>query len=173
MTRNVPHSPTRPNAQSKYRNKRSNDGFVRYELQVKKETKALFEAMATAAADEIAQPWDKRRRLAAARAQLLDELLGGISHEFYTLKDQIRAMRDEIDALTPSLEGCDGKNVAIPTVIHELPNDPKLLKQLLANSYHQQLNLKREKQKFEQAADRYHALFEATNQENERLKGSA
>ncbi len=170
MKRKVPHSPARPNAQSKYRNRRSNDGFVRYELQVKKETKDLFEAMASAAADEIAEPWDKRRRLAAARAQLLDELLEGISHEFYTLKDQIRAMKDEIDALTPSFETSDGRNVAMPMVIHELPDDPKKLKQLLANCYHQQEKIKIKLKENQRVTDQYQALYEASSAENDRLR---
>ena len=164
MKGNVPQHPTPPNAQHKYRDKQTREGLVRYELQVHQDTKARFEAIVATIADELEQPYDRRRRLALARAKLLDDLVGGISHEFYTLKEQITVLKGEITALSPTFMANAGNNVSIPSIVQALPNEPQQLKQLLANSYHQQQSLQLQLKEIKRVTNQYKALYEAASQ---------
>lgn len=64
----------KPNWQEKYRSKQAQKGFVRYELQVPTEAKERFEELVSEVAEEYVEPYDKRQRLAKARAQVFEEL---------------------------------------------------------------------------------------------------
>ena len=74
---------TQPDKQKKYRKAQHNKGLVRFELQVSREAKDRFETLVGAAANEFEKPWDKRRRMAKARAQIFDEITDGICHDFF------------------------------------------------------------------------------------------
>ncbi len=52
----------RPNRQKKYRKTQSNNGLVRFELQISAKAKAHFDRLVEAVANEYAEPFDPRRR---------------------------------------------------------------------------------------------------------------
>lgn len=74
--------------QKKYRRTRRSKGITRFELQVNAESKTRFEKLVESAADEFQKPWDKRQRMAQARAQIFDEITDGICHDFFALQNR-------------------------------------------------------------------------------------
>lgn len=155
----------------KYRKSQRNKGVTRFELQVSNAAKARFDALVTEAANEYTTPWDPRQRLAKARAQVFDEITQGVTHEFFTLKDQIEALKAEIKALSPQFfKTSKADKTPLPEAINALPNDPKQLKALLAKTYQEAQHAKRETIKYQRAAKQYEALYQAAYNYNEELK---
>ena len=156
--------------QTKYRHSQTEKGLVRFELQVSSDTKAKFDELVAVAADEIALPDYTRQRIAKARAQVFDEITGGINHEFFVLKDKLKALQDEITALSPDLTKTPvSENTPIPQAVSALPDDPKRLKQLLAYYYQQALNANRLAKSYKEDSDRYLDLYEVATNYNDQL----
>jgi len=158
-------------AQKKYRQTQQNKGLVRYELQISAEAKARFETLATSAAEEIAAPWDPRRRLAKARAQVFEEITQGVTHEFFALKDQITALQTEIKALSPQFfKQKTSHKTPLPEAIRALPDDPKRLKAHLAQFYQDMQIAQREALKYKRLSAQFEALYDVASKQNEALK---
>ena len=160
-----------PNHQKDYRKKQANKGLVRYELQIPYEVKAKIERLVAEISDEYDKPYAKRRRLALARAQLFTELTADTQHEFTQLKAQIAALRDEIAAIAPSFFiKKDSQEVPLPNAIAQLPDDPHDLKQLIAKFYHQYTAADKAMKDYKAQAEQYFKLYNALNDENDRLR---
>jgi len=158
-------------AQKKYRQTQRHKGLVRYELQISEDAKVRFETLATCAAEEIASPWDPRRRLAKARAQVFDEITQGISHEFFALKDQIAALKAEIQVLSPQFfKHKTGHKTPLPEAIRALPNDPKMLKAHLAQFYQDSIQAKRDALKYKRLSEQFQELYEVSSNYNDELQ---
>ena len=143
-----------PQPQKKYRQSQANKGLVRFELQVHARAKARFEEMLKAAADEIALPWDPRRRLAKA------------------LKDQIQSLKEEIKALSPSFFKTNPSDqTPLPEAIRVLPDNPQQLKALLAKTYREGQHAKLAAKEYKRRAGQYEALYEVATHYNDELRG--
>ncbi len=161
----------RPQTQRNYRQSQGNKGLVRFELQVNTESKARFEAMVEAAAEEFSAPWDLRQRKAKARAQIFDEITQGTTHEFFELKDQIGALKEEITALSPSFFTSDTtEQIPLPEAIAALPDDPKHLKAVLAKTHRQAQGFKQAAHEHKRQAQQFQALYDTVNKYNDELK---
>ena len=161
----------RPSHQKTYRHAQSKKGLVRYELQVSAKSKERFEAAVTAAAEEFEKPWDLRQRKAKARALIFDEITQGVVHDFFTLSEQITALKTEISALTPDFFKSDTTTVpALPEAIKSLPDDPKELKTLLAKYYSESQRAKQKASRFEQLAKQFEKLYDASSDYCDELK---
>ncbi len=158
--------------QKKYRKRQSNKGFTRYELQVHESAKVRFEQLVEAAAEEFVEPEGLRQRMAKARAQMFDEITKGVCHEFFTLKDQIKALQEEITALSPSFffESDQVKKTPVPTAVAALPNDPEALKAVVANLYRKLQSSLQTAKEYERRAKQYLELYEASSGQLERLR---
>lgn len=158
--------------QKKYRKRQSSKGLIRYELQVNETSKVRFEQLVETAAEEFVEPEGLRQRMAKARAQVFDEITKGVCHEFFTLKDQIKALREEITALSPSFffESNQVKKTPLPTAVAALPDDPIALKALVANLHRQLQSSLQTAKEHERRAKQYLELYEASSGELERLQ---
>ena len=157
--------------QKKYRNAQSKKGLVRYELQIKSESKTIIEDLVRDAADEYIEPYSERQRMAKARVQVFDEITNNIKHEFFALKDQIKALKGEIAAISPSFFKADLTDQApIPEAIRALPNDPEQLKPLLAKFYRQLRQAIASGQEHKQKSDRFEQYYTIHRDEIDRLK---
>lgn len=160
-----------PNHQKKYRKKQANKGFVRYELQIPHEVKNKIEQLVTEIAKEYNAPYDQRRRLALARAQLFTELTADTQHDFTQLKAQISALRKEIAAVAPSFFiKKDSHTIPLPNAIAQLPDNPSDLKQLVAKFHHQYTAADKAMKDYKAQAEQYFKLYNALNDENDRLR---
>lgn len=160
-----------PKAQQIYRKSQQKKGLVRYELQVRAETKARFEAAVQAIADDYVTPWDPRRRLAKARAEVFDEMTRGIIHEFLGLKEQIASLRAEITALSPNFfKPKPGQAPPLPQAISTLQDDPDQLKNILANNYQELQNALRDAREAKRHAKQFEELYEANSRHNDDLQ---
>jgi hypothetical protein len=124
----------KPNYQKKYRNKKTAKGFVRYEIQISYKAKERFEKVVAVAANEYAEPYSKRQRMAKARSQIFEEITKKTVHQFFTLTDEIENLRKEIAVLAPSIFEKNSTE-AIPSSIAALPDQPQKLKGWLAQTY--------------------------------------
>lgn len=162
----------RQKAQKKYRIAQAHKGTVRFELQVQAESKARFEALVEAAAEEFEEPWDKRRRMALARAQVFDEITQDITHDFTALKHQIYALKKEVAALSPAFfKSTTQEATPLPEAIRALPDNPQELKALLARTYREAQQAKLATQKYKRLSEQYHELYEVATNYNDELKG--
>lgn len=162
---------TQPEKQKKYRRAQKNKGLTRYELQISAESKARFEKLVEAAADEFQKPWDKRRRMAQARAQIFDEITDGICHDFCELQNQIKALKEEITALSPNFFKSNiTDRTPLPQAIASLPDDPQHLKELLANTFKDGQAAKRAALEHKRKAEQFQKLYETVDYYNESLK---
>lgn len=160
-----------PNKQKKYRRSQEQKGLVRFELQVPAESKARFEEMAEAAADEYASPFDIRKRMAKARAEIFDQITKDIKHEFFTLKDQIASLKEEIKALSPTFfKTNEHDQTPLPESIKTLPNDVEKLKTLLARVYSELQSEKLISFENKRKAEQYYDLYETVNTHNDELQ---
>ena len=162
----------RPNYQQTYREKQGNKGLVRYELQLPEALKARIEQLAAEIAQEYDTPYDKRRRLARARAQLFTELTSDTQHDFTQLKAQIAALKEELATVAPAFFiKKDTDTIPLPHAIAELPNDnPEALKQLIAKFYREAQKATQELKTYKERANNYYQLYEALTDENDRLR---
>lgn len=159
-----------PNYQKKYRRKQDGKGLARFEIQIPAETKAKFDELVEAVAEEYVRPHSKRQRTALARIQVFEEITQGVTHEFFELKDKIQALRDEIKALSPNFFKAKTDNTPLPEAINALPDDPDKLKKLLAKLYRglQAANIKATEQ--ERRAKQFEALYTTANDYNDKLR---
>lgn len=156
--------------QKKYRQSKATQGFARFELQVRTESKDKFEAMVDAAAEEYLKPWNLRQRRALARARIFDEIIEGSLHEFMTLKDQIESLKNEVKALSPSFfKDALSEKIPLPEAISSLPDDPQKLKALLARIFNEVQTAKSAANRSKELADQYEKLYEASSRYNEKL----
>ena len=124
-----------------------------------------------AVADELPTPFSKRQRLAKARIQVFEEITKDIRHEFFHLKDQIKGLKLEIEALSPALFKLNSKsNAPIPHAISALPDDPKQLKQLLANFYVEANTEARKAREYKRLSKQHEKLYNAASLYNEELQ---
>lgn len=157
--------------QQKYRRAQKTKGLTRYEIQISQEAKARFEEMVNAAADEYTEPWSERQRRAKARARIFEEITQGVWHEFFTLKEQITHLKDEIKALSPAFFRSDeNEQIPLPQAIQALPDEPQLLKQLLAKIYQNAQQAMLSAKEHQRQADQYQQLYEASQQQNEEFR---
>ena len=131
----------RQEKQTKYRHTQADKGFVRFEIQVSQKTKARFDEMVNAIADEYEAPWDERRRKAKARADLFDQLTQGIHPDFIALEKKLLALQNEIQALSPSFFKSNDQ-IPLPEAIRALPDDAEQIKQILAKTYRETQSVK-------------------------------
>ncbi len=166
MDRNEINRPARhPHYQKKYRHAQAHKGLVRFELQVNAQAKARFDRLVAAAADDEAELWDPRRRIAKARAQIFEEITQGVVHEFLGLQDQIKVLKAEIQALSPSFFKTDqNDHTPLPQAIRALPDNPKQLKTLLAKSHRDAQHARHAANQYQRHADQYQALYDASEQ---------
>lgn len=164
--------PTRKHiAQKKYRKVQSHKGLVRFEIQVSEKTKARFDEMVKAAAEEIAQPWDPRQRLAKARQKVFDDMTQGTAHEFFALKDQIQALKAEIEAISPRFfHTPDLDKVPLPESIKALPDDPNQLKALLAKSHREAQQAIMSARRYKDLAEQQEKLYQTASDYNDVLQ---
>lgn len=164
---------SRPNTQKKYRKSQANKGFVRFEIQVNKQTKQQFDKLVQEVADEFVEPWDIRQRMAKARARVFEQITQGIRHEFFTLKDKITALRAEIKALSPTFFKTDEfDNIPLPESISALPDDPNILKKMLAKTFRESQKANVDCSKYKRQADQFSKLYEAYYDYNEQLEAT-
>lgn len=143
----------------KYRKKQAKDGVVRYEILVNKKDRDAFEAMVTDVAKELVEPKGARLRKAKARSELFSQLVSGISHEFFELKDQITVLKAKVKALSPTLTlRKKEKDLPIPDSIKALPDEPQELKKLLAQLSLENANLRLKQGDLEEKIERYHRI---------------
>lgn len=162
---------TLPNPQKKYRQQQSSKGLVRYELQISNDAKQRFEALVKAAADEYPTPFSERQRMAKARIQIFNELTQGITHDFFTLQDQIHALKEQVAALSPSFFKIDAaKTTPIPDAIRALPDEPQSLKSLLTKLYTEGQHAKLAAKQYKQRADQFSELYELLQIQNETFR---
>ena len=161
-------------AQKSYRKSQRNKGLVRFELQIPEEAKERFEQMVETAAAEYEKPWDKKRRMALARTAIFDEITQGSQHEFTALKKTIQELMGEIKVLSPAFFLKDTiEKAPLPAAIHALPDDPVVLKELLAKIYSEAQEAKRLANKYQEQSNQYEKLYEAVNNYNEELVGKS
>lgn len=158
------------NAQKKYRSAQANKDLVRYELQIKADSKARFEALVKAVADELDGPWDERRRLAKARTQVFDNITQNVLQQFSGLQTQIEHLKEEIKALSPSFFIDLQQSTVLPEAIAALPDDPKQLKAILAKTYAESQQAKQLAQKLKSRAEQYRQLHEVSSRYNDELR---
>ena len=157
--------------QQNYRKNQAKKGLVRYELQIPYEVKEKIEQLVAEIAGEYDAPYDKRRRLARARAQLFTELTAQTQHDFTQLKAQIAALQEEMAAIAPSFFiKKDSDSVPLPNAIAQLPDSPDDLKQLIAKFYHQYQTADKAMKDYKAQAEQYFKLYEALSDENDRLR---
>ena len=102
---------------------------------------------------------------------MFDEIAQGISHEFFVLQDRITALKEEIKALSPSFfKSKTPDKTPLPEAINALPDDPEQLKVLLAKTYQEAQQAKRDAIKYKKHSDQYQELYEVTNDYNDELK---
>ena len=159
------------NHQKKYRARQAGKGLVRFELQLPQQLKIKFDELVAAVADELPTPFSKRQRLAKARIQVFEEITKDIRHEFFHLKDQIKGLKLEIEALSPTLFKLNtNSNAPIPHAISALPDDPSQLKQLLANFYVEAKTEARKAREYKRLSKQHEELYDAANLYNEKLQ---
>lgn len=164
-----PHE--RPSAQKKNRKKQSQQGYVRFEMQIKAESKQRFEEMVSAAAAEYMEPYDKKRRMAKARREVFDQITQNLRHDFIALKNKIISLKDEVAALSPSFFKTDiADTTALPSAIGTLPDDPKMLKKILAKTFKESQQAKLECAEYKRRSEQYLDLYETADSYNEVLK---
>lgn len=157
-------------AQKKYRKKQANKGLVRYEMQIPKESKERFEQMVKAVAEEYEKPWDERQRMAAARAEVFNEMARDSMHEFSELQRQIKALQEEVQALAPKFFAQSNANTPLPSAIRALPDNPEHLKILLAKFFSEGQQAKRQAKEYKRRADQYEELYRVATDQNEKLE---
>lgn len=162
----------KPNHQATYRRAQTQKGLIRFELQVSAHTKARFDQMVHALAADLPSPWDPRRRLAQARAQLFDTLTQHALPTFNALNQQLHALKAEVQALAPPFfkktTTHNAQPVELPNAIAALPDDPHALKQQLAHLYTAHQKILRHATEQERRAKQYLALYEASQAYNDR-----
>ena len=164
-------SNNRPSAQKKYRANQSHKGYVRFEMQIKAESKQRFEEMVEAAAAQSIEPYDKKRRMAQARRDIFDQITHHIRYDFVTLKNKIHALEQEIAALSPSFFKTDlSDTTPLPRAISSLPDDPKKLKAILAQTFKASQQAKMERAEYKRRSEQYLDLYETADNSNEVLK---
>lgn len=159
-----------PNYQKKYRQKQEAKGLARFEIQIPAETKAKFDELVEAVAEEYAHPHSKRQRIALARIQVFEEITQDITHEFFELKDRIQALKDEIKALSPNFFKNKTDNIPLPEAIRSLPDDPHKLKKLIAKLYQGLQVAKLSATEEKRRAKQYEALYNTTSDYNDKLR---
>jgi len=157
-------------AQKRYRKKQANKGLVRYEMQIPKESKVKFEQLVKAVADEYDEPWDERRRMALARAEVFNEIIQDTLHEFTELKRQIKTLQDEVQALAPKFFAQKSASSPLPSAIASLPDDPEHLKMLLTKIFGEGQRAKRQANEYKRRADQYEELYRVSTDQNEELE---
>ena len=159
------------NRQQKYRQTQESKGLVRFEIQLPANTKARFDTLVEAIAEELQEPWDTRQRIALARIQVFEEITQGISHDFTTLNTEIAALKEEIKALSPTFFKSEAREqIPIPEAIQSLPNEPDQLKQLITKLYQRLQVTKLSAHEYKRSASQFEALYEASSRYNEELK---
>ncbi len=160
-----------PNHQKTYRKKQASKGLVRYEVQIPQEVKSKIERLVEEIANEYDAPYDKRRRLARARAQLFTELTANTQHDFKQLKAQISALQAELSTMAPMFFMPKGEgDRPLPNAIAQLPDEPNALKQLIVKFYQEAKNATQELKAYKERATTYYNLYEALSDENDRLR---
>ena len=161
---------TEPDYQKKYRQKQEAKGLARFEIQLPTKTKAKFDELVEAVAEEYARPHSKRQRIALARIQVFEEITQNITHEFFELKDKISSLKEEIKALSPNFFKTKTDNTPLPEAISALPDDAKKLKGLLAKLYQGLQAAKLTATEEKRRAKQFEALYNAANDYNDKLK---
>ncbi len=159
----------RESSQEKYRKKRLDQGFVRFEIQVRAQSKQRFEEMASVLAEEYDAPWDPRQRKAMARADVFDEVTKGVTNEFFALKATVSALKQEVRALAPNFFVSGNNRTPLPSAIDSLPDNPKELKLILAKIYREAQSAKRESKESVRKANQFERLYNTSYEENEAL----
>ena len=160
-----------PDRQKKYRRKQQASGLVRFEIQVSKKTKQQFDLLVNEVANEFPELWDIRQRQTKAKTRVFDEITQSIRHEFYSLKDQITALRAEIRAISPSFFTSDeDAKTQLPEAIYALPDDSAKLKQILAKTYKESQTVKQKNIELVRKNDQLNKLYQVSETRCEDLE---
>ena len=158
--------------QNDYRKKQKRNGMTRYEIQIPETLKNQIEQIAHESAQEMVVPRSYKQRMAKARIQVLKESTQGVRHEFFELKDRIKALQQQITALSPSFFESEVDDKApLPDAINALPDESLKLKQIIASIYKVSQVAKTQAIESERQAKQYQKLYNMADAENDRLKG--
>lgn len=160
-------------AQKRYRKSQASKGLVRYEIQISQETKQKFEEMVKAIADEYAEPYSEIRRMALARKEVFDQITQGSLYEFHELKQRIKSLEEEIDALAPKFFSERKDNSPLPSAIKALPDDSGHLKTLLSKFFSEGQQAKREAKEYKRRAEQYEELYRVVSDHCDELERRA
>ena len=156
----------------KSRQKKKALGFKTVRLELEPNYYQHFEALCEAKARDLPASFDQRLLKTKAKALVIKEALNQTSTTFLTLTEQIEQLKAEIRALSPSFFKTDADQATpLPQAILALPDDPEHLKTLLARFYKDRVLAKRQAEEWQRRANQYHALYEAANNEVDRLRG--
>ena len=127
--------------------------------------------MVQAVATEYVEPYSEPQRIAKARMQIFEQLTAGVLHEFFTLKDEITRLKEEIKALSPGFfQTQSGETIPIPEAIRNLPDDTKHLKLLLSKIFQQAQQAISAGKEYQRLSEQFQQLYEVANDYNEKLK---
>lgn len=157
-------------AQKKYRTNQSKKGLVRYEMQISKSSKLKFEELVTVAADEYKEPYSEKQRKTIARKDLFEQMIEGNLHEFDELKQRIKSLEEEIEALAPKFFSDRKTKSPLPSAIKALPDDPGHLKALLSKFFSEGQQAKREAKEYKRRAEQYEELYRVVSDHCEELE---
>ena len=156
--------------QDGYRQRKTQSGLVRYELEVPATIKAQLDEMADLLSDEMDEGLSYRQRVAQARRQLFVDGVERNVQAFCVLQERIDALEDEVAQLSPSLlASVKPETSALPEAIQRLPDEGKPLKHLLAQFYKRAISAERKLKETDERANRFLELYEVQSEENKRL----
>ncbi len=149
---------THKDYQQTYRGRLATQGLVRYEVQISNETKEELDKLAPSIANEFAHG-SKQTKMKLAKKRLFEEFTADIKHEFFELKDRIERQEAIIKALSPTFN-TKTEDHPIPDSIHNLSNDPKVLKKIITKLHIENASLKVQKEEYKRRSEQYLKLYE-------------
>ena len=112
--------------QDGYRQRKTQSGLVRYEVEVPATIKGQLDEMADILSDEMDEGLSYRQRVAQARRQLFVDGVERNIQAFSVLQERIDALEEEIAQLSPTLLATvKPETSALPEAIQRLPDDGK------------------------------------------------
>ena len=136
-----------------------------------KKLKDTIEEIASKVGEGYATPRSISQCMCKARADVLEKATQNIRHKFFELKNRIRELKQQIEALSPSFfKTHEKENTSFPDAILSLPDNTNQLKKLLATTYIGMQTAKTKLVRVESDSKRYLALYDLETKESERLR---
>lgn len=149
---------THKDYQKTYRDSLDKKGLVRYELQIPSDTKEQLDKLAITIANEFAHG-SEQTKLRLAKQRLIEELVAGLKHDFFDLRDKIEKQKVIIKALSPTFN-VKTDDHPIPDSIQKLTNDPEELKRLITKLHVENASLRVQKEEYKRRSEQYLRLYE-------------